>query len=333
MGIVLSIVVPALDEEATLEALHARLAAVLDRLGAAGEIILVDDGSTDGSFEVMRRLRARDPRVKAIRLSRNFGHQAALMAGMDAAAGEAIVLMDADLQHPPEVIPALVAKWREGYEVVHAIRRETEGTSALKRLTSSLFYRLSSQIGEVRLEPGAADFKLVDRRVAAALGEMRERGRFLRGLVAWAGYRQAGVPFAAPARGGGASKYTWARMAWLAVDGLLSFSRLPLRLTFILGVLAGLASFLYTLAMVYVHLFTDRTVPGWTSIVALVLLLGGMQLIALGVIGEYLGRIYDETKGRPLYLVRDRLGFEETGEGERIHHGEHRDHRGGREDG
>ena len=319
MGPGLSIVVPALNEEAALEPLHARLSTVLDGQAISAEIILVDDGSTDRSFEVMRDLRARDPRVKVIRLSRNFGHQAALMAGLDAAAGEAVVVMDADLQHPPELIPELVAQWRGGFQVVHAVRRETEGASALKRATSRLFYWLSNRVGEVRLEPGAADFKLLDRRVVADLVGMRERSRFLRGLVAWAGYRQAGVPYVAPARARGAAKYTWTRMLWFALDGILSFSRVPLRITFVVGMLAGVASFLYTAAMVYVHLFTGRTVPGWTSIVALVLLLGGMQLIALGVIGEYLGRIYDETKGRPLYLVRDRLGFDEAEEGESAH--------------
>jgi dolichol-phosphate mannosyltransferase len=299
---VISVVAPVYNEHGTLPELHRRLTATLAEL-APYEIVLVDDGSADGSWESLLELAARDPHLRLLRLSRNFGHQAALSAGLDAARGEAIVLMDADLQDPPEVIPQLVAKWREGYDVVYAVRGDREGEPRLRLASIGLFYRLLHRISPTGIPQNAGDFRLLSRRAADAISAMPERARFLRGMTSWIGYRQTGVPYRRDARYAGQSKYPFRKLVRLGLDGITSFSTAPIKLVtaigfalvvFCVGVLA------WTL---YVRFFTSHHPQGWTSVIAVVLLLGGVQLLSLGVIGQYVARIFDETKQRPLYLV------------------------------
>jgi len=301
---VISVVAPVFNEHGTLEELHRRLTATLAELGPY-EIVLVDDGSIDGSWERLLELAARDRHLRLLRLSRNFGHQAALSAGLDAARGEAIVLMDADLQDPPEVIPQLVAKWREGFDVVYAVRSDREGEPRLRLASISLFYGLLHRITATSIPQNAGDFRLLSRRAADAIAAMPERARFLRGMTSWIGYRQTGVPYRREARYAGESKYPTRKLVRLAFDGITSFSTAPIKLVtaigfalvvFCVGVLA------WTL---YVRFFTDNPPQGWTSVIAVVLLLGGVQLLSLGVIGQYVARIFDETKQRPLYFVEE----------------------------
>jgi dolichol-phosphate mannosyltransferase len=299
---VISVVAPVFNEHGTLEELHRRLTATLAELGPY-EIVLVDDGSSDGSWERLLELAASDRHLRLLRLSRNFGHQAALSAGLDAARGEAIVLMDADLQDPPELIPQLVAKWLEGFDVVYAVRADREGEARLRLASISLFYRLLYRITPTAIPQNAGDFRLLSRRAADAIAAMPERARFLRGMTSWIGYRQTGVPYRREARYAGESKYPARKLVRLAFDGITSFSTAPIKLVtaigfalvvFCVGVLA------WTL---YVRFFTSDHPQGWTSVIAVVLLLGGVQLLSLGVIGQYVARIFDETKQRPLYLI------------------------------
>lgn len=303
-----SIVVPVLDERETLPALHSRLRAVMDRLDGEAEVILVDDGSTDGSFEVMRKLHEEDARFRALRLSRNFGHQIAITAGLEHARGNAVVVMDGDLQDPPEVVPKLVEKWREGFDVVYAVRDERHGESRVKLATADWFYRLLGRLSEVPIPRDAGDFRLLDRRVVDAVKGMPEHRRYLRGMIAWVGYDQIGVHYTREARHAGRTKYPMRKMLSFATDGIVSFSTLPLRLTLALGFAVSLASFLLAVFAVLAKVTGAYTVPGWASITVGLGILGGVQLTVLGVMGEYIARIHDEVKQRPLYLLRDQLG-------------------------
>jgi glycosyltransferase involved in cell wall biosynthesis len=299
---VISVVAPVFNEHGTLPELHRRLSAVLAPLGDY-EIVLVDDGSSDRSWDTLLELASRDAHLRLLRLSRNFGHQAALSAGLDAARGDAIVLMDADLQDPPEVIPQLVAKWRDGFDVVYAIRGEREGEPRLRLASISLFYRMLHRITPTGIPENAGDFRLLSRRAADAIAAMPERARFLRGMTSWIGYRQTGVPYTREARFAGESKYPTRKLVRLALDGITSFSTAPIKLVTALGfalVVFCVGVLIWTL---YVRFFTSHHPQGWTSVIAVVLLLGGVQLLSLGVIGQYVARIFDETKQRPLYLV------------------------------
>jgi glycosyltransferase involved in cell wall biosynthesis len=299
----LSVVAPVFNEEATLAELHRRLTETLTSLGDTYEIVLVDDGSSDGSWPVLLELAARDSKLRLLRLSRNFGHQAALSAGLDAARGDAVVLMDADLQDPPEVIPSLVARWREGFDVVYAIRDDREGEPRLRLASISLFYLLLRRISPTDIPRNVGDFRLLSRRAADAISAMPERARFLRGKTSWIGFRQTGVSYTREARFAGTSKYPPAKLIRLAYDGITSFSTVPIELVTALG----LALVLFCIGVlgwtVYVRFFTAHHPQGWTSVIAVVLLLGGVQLLSLGVIGQYVARIFDETKQRPVYLV------------------------------
>jgi dolichol-phosphate mannosyltransferase len=302
-----SIVIPILDERETLPELHRRLCQVMDELDGSAEIILVDDGSTDGSFDVMRKLHGADDRVRALRMSRNFGHQIAITAGLDHARGDAVVIMDGDLQDPPEVVPALAEKWREGFDVVYAVRDDREGESRVKLATASWFYRFLGHMSEVGIPRDAGDFRLIDRRVVDAVKAMPEHHRYLRGMFAWVGYDQAGVHYARDARHAGRTKFPMRKMLGFATDGIVSFSTVPLRMTLVLGFLVSLAAFVLAIFAVLAKVTGAYTVPGWASITVGVALLGGVQLTVLGVMGEYIARIHDEVKQRPLYLVRDLL--------------------------
>lgn len=300
----LSVVVPLYNEHASLPALLERLRAALDPRGLDYELIFVDDGSTDGTAGLLAREAARDPRIRVVTLSRNFGHQAALLAGLEHARGQAVVTMDGDLQHPPELIPQMVALWQQGWEIVQAVRRQPADESPLKRVGSRGFYRLLGALSRVQVTPGASDFRLMDRVAVEALLACRERCRFHRGLVHWIGFRRVELPYDAAPRAAGRSKYSWRAILRLAGDAIFSFSTWPLRLAGLAGAAVSLVAMAYLLFVLWARLFTDRTVPGWTSILAAVLVLGGMQLIVLWILGEYVGRLYEEAKQRPIYIVR-----------------------------
>jgi polyisoprenyl-phosphate glycosyltransferase len=304
-----SIVIPVHNEQESLRELHRRLGEVFSQLDGEAEAILVDDGSTDYSYPLMLELHTRDPRFKLVQLSRNFGHQMAITAGIDLARGEAVVVMDSDLQHPPELLPALAARWREGYDVVYGVMTERpEGW--LKRATARVYYRFLRRLANVEIPAAAGDFRLADRRVIEAFRAMPERNRFVRGMFAWLGYRQLAVPYAVPPRFAGRSKYTLRKMIRLATDGITSFSTAPLRLVLDLGFAVSVLSFLFGIGTLISKFAGVFLVPGWLTIVLVTSFIGGIQLLVVGVVGEYVARIYDEVKARPLYLVRELHGFE-----------------------
>jgi polyisoprenyl-phosphate glycosyltransferase len=309
----LSVVVPLKDEEPNVRPLSERLRSVLEPVTTRWEVILVDDGSDDATYLRALEVHGSDERFKVVRLSRNFGHQVALSAGLDLAAGDAVVTMDGDLQHPPEVIPELVDRWRSGAEVVYGVMVERQGESHLKDATARVFYRALTRLTDIDVPSAAGDFRLVDRAALDAVRSMRESNRYLRGMFSWIGFDQEGVPYSSPPRGAGRSKYTFGRMLRLATDAIVSFSDRPLRLALNLGFLVSAASILFGVSAVVSKLAGLDVVPGWTSVMILVGFVGGVQLIVLGIIGEYVGRISDEVKGRPLYIVRAAHGFEGPG--------------------
>jgi len=302
----LSVVAPVYNEEATIEKFYSRVCAALS--GLRFEIVLVDDGSTDGSEAELRKLASNDPRVHLVQLSRNFGHQTALTAGLDHARGDAVVMLDADLQDPPELIPRMLDHWRAGCDVIYAVREQREGESRFKLATAHWFYSLFDRLAQVELQHNSGDFRLLDRRALDALLSMRERNRFLRGMTVWVGYRQAAVPYTRDRRYAGTTKYTIPKMVRFSLDAISSFSHRPLQLATLLGFLISTLAFI-AIPVVIVLRILGSYLPGFSSLTIAVLLLGGIQLIALGIIGEYVGRIYDEVKGRPLYLVRTRVNI------------------------
>ena len=301
-----SIVIPVLNERETLDELQRRLTPVMDALDGPCEVVLVDDGSTDGSVEVMLRLRVRDDRFKIIRLSRNFGHQIAISAGLDHARGNAVIVMDADLQDPPEVALELAKKWREGYDVVYAVRADRAGESRTRLAITSRFYRFMARLSEVPVPLDTGDFRLTDRRALDAVRSMPEHRRYLRGMFAWVGYDQVGVTYSRDARYAGVTKYPYRKLLKLAFDGLASFSTVPLRLALSVGFAVSIVAFLAGIATLALRVTgVVEGVPGWASIAFGVTFLSGVQLMVLGVMGEYIARIHEEVKRRPLYLVRD----------------------------
>jgi polyisoprenyl-phosphate glycosyltransferase len=298
----LSIVAPVYNEQELVEQFVARAAAAAADYDY--ELVMVNDGSSDRTPELLDRIASSDPRVRVIHLSRNFGHQAALTAGLEHAAGDVVVMIDADLQDPPSLIPDMIAQWSHGADVVYAVRKQREGETAFKLATASVFYRLFDKLAQVNLEPNSGDFRLLDRRALDALLTMTERSRFLRGMTVWVGFNQTAVSYEREARQAGETKYTLRRMLRFSLDAIASFSHLPLQLATYAGLLSAGVAFM-AIAVVLVLRVTDSYLPGFSSITIAVLLLGGIQLIALGVIGEYVGRIYDEVKHRPLYIVRE----------------------------
>jgi glycosyltransferase involved in cell wall biosynthesis len=298
----LSVVAPVYNEEELIEPFVRRTcAAVADY---TFELVLVNDGSSDTTPEILDRLAATDPRVRVVHLSRNFGHQAALTAGLEHAVGDVVAMIDADLQDPPELIPTMVARWEEGADVVYAVRKQRDGETAFKLATASWFYKLFDKLAQVDLEPNSGDFRLLDRRALDALLTMTERSRFLRGMTVWVGFTQTAVPYERDARHAGETKYTLRKMLRFSLDAIASFSHLPLQLATYVGLFsAGLA--FVAIPVVAVLRLSGSYLPGFGSLTIAILLLGGIQLIALGVIGEYVGRIYDEVKHRPLYIVRE----------------------------
>lgn len=304
----LSVVIPVFNEEALLPELFRRLEGVLGPTGLAYEVILVDDGSQDGSARLLREQAERQPAFRSLHFSRNFGHQAAVTAGIDHAAGRAIVIMDADLQDPPELIPQLIERWKEGFEVVYGVRTKRK-ENVLKRLGYFAFYRMLRRLTHVEIPLDAGDFALVDRRVADVLRAMPERNRFVRGIRSWAGFRQTGLVYERDRRYAGEVKYTFAKLVRLALDGILSFSYVPLRVAVYLGLFVSVTSFILSIVFVIFHLVGGSAPWGWASTIVTILFLGGVQLLTLGFIGEYVSRIYDEVKQRPLYIVANKEGF------------------------
>jgi dolichol-phosphate mannosyltransferase len=298
----LSVVAPVYNEEELVEEFVRRAcAAVADY---SFELVLVNDGSADKTPALLDRIAAEDPRVRVVHLSRNFGHQAALTAGLEHAAGDVVAMIDADLQDPPELIPRMIEQWEQGSDVVYAVRRQREGETAFKLATASWFYKLFDKLAQVDLEPNSGDFRLLDRRALDALLSMTERSRFLRGMTVWVGFRQTAVPYERDARAAGETKYTVRKMLRFSLDAIASFSHLPLQLATYAGLLSAGVAFIAIPVIVALH-FAGSYLPGFGTITILILLIGGIQLIALGVIGEYIGRIYEEVKHRPLYIVRE----------------------------
>jgi len=302
----LSVVAPVYNEEATVHEFYSRVCSALE--GLRFELVLIDDGSTDGSTARLEQLAASDPRVRVVFLSRNFGHQTALTAGLDHACGDAVVMLDADLQDPPELIPRMLDHWRTGCDVVYAVREQREGESRFKLATARWFYKLFDKLAHVELQHNSGDFRLLDRRALNALLSMRERNRFLRGMTVWVGYTQAAVPYRRDPRYAGKTKYTLSKMMKFSLDAISSFSHRPLQLATLLGFLISTLAFV-AIPVVIILRLAGSYLPGFSAITITVLLLGGIQLITIGIIGEYVGRIYDEVKGRPLYLVRARRNF------------------------
>jgi dolichol-phosphate mannosyltransferase len=309
-GALLSVVVPCFNEQEVIRNTNKELVALLASLPLRFEIIYVDDGSTDLSSEILRELATRDERVRIIRLSRNFGHQMAITAGLEFAAGDAVVVIDADLQDPPKVIADFVNKWMTGYDVVYGVRSDRDGESPFKLWTAKLFYRVISHVSDTNLPLDSGDFRLLDRRVVDALLSMPERDRFVRGMVSWLGFSQAAVPYRRAPRFAGTTKYPLRKMLKFAADGIASFSIVPLRIAAWLGFFVSglsLVGIIVVLLERYLHVW--GLVRGWSSTVIAILFMGGVQLMCLGIIGEYVGRIYGEAKRRPLYIVRERIGF------------------------
>jgi dolichol-phosphate mannosyltransferase len=303
---VLSIVAPIYNEADNISELYRRVCEVMDSIGESWELLLVNDGSTDASAEFIQQLASQDGRVRPIIFARNFGHQIAVTAGLDYSRGQAVVIIDADLQDPPEVILDLIAKWREGFEVVYAIRSEREGEGWFKLVTASLFYRMIVKITDVKIPLDAGDFRLLDRKVVNVLNQMRERHRFLRGMSAWVGFRQVGVPYKRAARLAGETKYPFRKMFRLAINAITGFSYFPLQLATYVGFFSAGISILSIPVVIALRLWGSQApLVGQATTLIAVLFLGGVQLISLGILGEYIGRLYDEAKGRPLYIVRE----------------------------
>lgn len=305
MKVTYSIVAPIYNEIDNLPELYRRVKEVMDSTGKEWELLLVDDGSTDGSTEVIHELAEKDKRVSPIIFARNFGHQIAITAGWDYARGDAVVVIDADLQDPPELILEMAKKWKEGYEVVYAVRAEREGESWFKLWTASLFYRIIYRITDVKIPLDTGDFRLMDRKVVDVMKSMRERHRFPRGMSAWVGFKQIGVEYKRTARQAGETKYPFRKMLKLAINAITGFSYFPLQMATIVGFIAAGIAILAIPIVIYMRMTGSQAFFGQATTLIAVLFLGGVQLISLGILGEYIGRLYDEAKGRPLYIVRE----------------------------
>lgn len=308
----LSVIVPCYNEQDVLRATHERLTSVLAGMSLDYELVFVNDGSHDDTQLILTQLQLVDPHVRVLLLSRNFGHQIAVTAGLEEAAGDAVVIIDADLQDPPEVIPQMVQLWRDGNDVVYGMRTDRKGESTFKLWTAKVFYRLINRLSETKMPFDAGDFRLLDRRVVEVINSMPERARFLRGMVSWAGFRQVSLPYERAPRHAGRSKYPLMKMISFAMDGIISFSLVPLKLAIWTGFLAIWIAVAGIIAAVIDRLTDKNLARGWASLFVAVLFMGGVQLVSLGILGEYLGRIYTEVKRRPLYVVQERLGFPTT---------------------
>lgn len=303
-----SIVIPIYNEQEIIPELYKRLKTVIDNLDKPAEVIFVDDGSRDDSYKILENIQKEDSRIKMLSFSRNFGHQVAISAGMDHASGEAVILMDGDLQDPPELIPSMAAKWKEGFQVVYTVKLSRK-ENPLKRLAFHSFYRLMHAFASISIPMEAGNFSLMDAKVIAVLRSMPERHRYISGMRAWAGFKQTGIKFDREARFAGKPQMSIKKLISLALDGLFSFSNAPLRFAIYIGFFSALISFFVGMFVIYEKLFTDKAILGWASTIVSITFIGGMILITLGFIGEYIGRIYDEIKQRPLYVIKDKKGF------------------------
>lgn len=306
-----SVVVPVYNEEEVARESYKRLKNVMDSTGEAYELIFVNDGSRDKTEEIITDICAEDPNVRLINFSRNFGHQTAITAGMDNSSGQAIVVIDADLQDPPEVILQMIEKWKEGYDVVYGQRAKRKGETVFKKLTAKMFYRFLRSMTSVDIPVDTGDFRLIDRKVCDVMSSLTEKNRYVRGLVSWVGFRQTAVTYVREERFAGETKYPLKKMLKFAMDAITTFSYKPLKLSIYIGFMVAFVSFLYLLVVLYLRLFTDAAVAGWASTLAVSLIFNGVTLMMLGIIGEYIGRIYDEVKNRPLYIIREKIGFSE----------------------
>lgn len=300
----ISVIIPCFNEEKGIVDFYEELSCVMAANTDQYEILFIDDGSTDLTLDTLLEVYRKDEHVRVLELSRNFGHQAAISAGLDAAEGDAVIMMDADMQHPVAVIPAMLEKWLEGYDVVYTIRNDPPDIRPFKKITAKLFYKSINFLGNINLPENSADFRLLDAMVVEQFKRITEKTKFLRGLVSWVGFRQYALQYDAAARHAGESKYTLKKMFKFAFDGITSFSAFPLHISTFIGVFVSLLSFIYAGYAVFIKIFTDEALTGWASLLASVLFLGGVQLLSLGIIGEYLHRIYIETKGRPIYITR-----------------------------
>lgn len=298
-----SIVVPVYNEEDNIRHFYDAIIDVMKPLNYDFELIFVDDGSKDSSREILHEIEEVDDRVQPIFLARNFGHQLALTCGLDHADGDAVITMDGDMQHPPEMLPALIERWEQGFEVVQTIRKTTEGVSFFKKLTSKYYYKVLNMISKVHIQPGGSDFRLMDKKVVKAFRHYREHARFVRGMIGAMGFKQTQIEFIAPPRFAGVSKFSPRKMLHFALDGIMAFSTVPLRFGLYAGVFCGILSFALLLHVLYTKYVANDAVPGWATITGCILFFGGLQLLILGIIGEYIGRIFEEVKGRPLYLI------------------------------
>jgi dolichol-phosphate mannosyltransferase len=298
-----SIVIPSYNEEDNINALVDRLVPILSHYSDY-EILLVDDGSTDNTLEIIQRLSEQNDKVKYLSFSRNFGHQMALKAGLDHVTGDCVICMDADLQHPPELIGQLIEKWKEGYDIIYTVRGDVTNVPFLKRSTARLFYAFINSISNIKLDRGVADFRLLDRSVVEVFRNINESSLFIRGMVSWVGFKQCAIKYLPDNRFSGESKYSFKRMVSFALDGITSFSVKPLHLATLFGLAVSLLSFLYGLFAIFMNLFTHMVISGWTSVIVSVLFIGGLQLLMLGILGEYLGKLFIESKKRPIYIIR-----------------------------
>ncbi len=300
----LTLLIPTYNEAANIPMLYERLVKVLAGV-TEYELLFIDDGSTDGTAELLKEISEKDKKVSFIRFSRNFGHQAALKAGYDYARGEAVICMDADMQHPPELIPEMIEKWQQGYDVVYTIREDKKNMPFIKRVTSKIFYWFINKLSDTSINRGAADFRLLDRKVVDALRRMPETNLFFRGMIPWLGFKQIGIPYRANEREAGETKFSFGKMLNLALSGVTGFSIRPLRLSLFAGLTIALLAAIYGFYAIVMALFTDKTITGWTSVIVSVLFLSGIQLIVLGIMGEYIGKLFMEIKRRPHYVIEE----------------------------
>jgi dolichol-phosphate mannosyltransferase len=308
---VYSVVIPVFNEEAVIHETYRRLTGVMAGVGGTYELIFINDGSVDQTKRILTQLAEADKRVKLVDFSRNFGHQIAITAGMDYASGDAVIVIDADLQDPPELIADMIEKWREGYDVVYAVRKERKGETAFKRWTASFFYRVLKVIANIDIPVDTGDFRLISRPVCEVMKRLKERNRFVRGLVSWIGFKQTAITYVREERHAGQTKYPLKKMIKLSWDGITSFSHIPLLISTRIGWIVSLCSFIYGLYLIFKRLFFNSFVQGWASLMVVILFLNGVLFFILGIFGQYIARIYDETRERPLYIVKETIGFEE----------------------
>ena len=306
----ISIIVPCYNEEGNIAKLHLKIREEMKKLDLNYELIFIDDGSTDNTLEIIESLSKDETRIRLISFSRNFGHQAAIIAGLDYCKGDCLIMMDADLQHPPELIPEMILKWRNGYEIVNTIREDAHNLPLFKRHTSKGFYKLINVISKTKIEAGSADFRLMDRKVVDSFKEIGEYSLFMRGMINWIGFTSTSIQYKPNDRFSGKSKYSLKKMVLFALDGITSFSSAPLHISMVFGMLISMTSFLYMIYALYIHFFTDRALEGWTSLIISILFIGGIQLISIGILGEYISKIFYEIKQRPRYLVSKKIGFD-----------------------